>query len=133
MGEYIQPAQTEPEPKTEIPILIRIVRWPMLIFGIVSFFGAFASVPLGALGSRPDIIALGILQFISGIGLIITAIGLSYMRKWILYFLTAVLIMESINVVHPILSGSGKYLELVSLILPFAFLAYLWSIKDKFR
>jgi hypothetical protein len=124
--------------KTKAPILVTIISWLMLLFGLSNFVGVlmlvyyyFLTVPFGIGDLFTVVISTSSIPMMRGIGIIIVAFGIGRMRKWALYVFTVLAVIGLVVFVYSYYSYYS-YIKLdlknfISPVIEILALIYLWK------
>lgn len=121
MEESITTSQVKPR----APLFVKIIAWLMLLSGIGRLFMVLPFLLINR--------ALGVLQLLIAVGLIVTSFGLHGMKRWSLYVFTAITVLAVGASAYTFFTSPIKEItEFASAGIQVLVLVYFWAISKKF-
>lgn len=115
-------------------IIIKIISWLLLIFGILSLLSFLPVLLIGSIARSGFVLFLSVLNLLLGAGYIATAFGLRKMKMWAVTFLTVITVLGILLFIYNYLTTKQvENIELVTWAIQVAVVGYLWTIKHKFK
>lgn len=124
--DQIQNQPVEPLTPAKAPTLLLVISTLIIV---LSSLALLASLAL-ALFTGPYGLILALVPSVLYVAFIIVAVGLRRLRRWALYTYTIVTILSVLYSSYQFVQAAKP--NIISVIIPFLILIYLWSIHTKF-
>jgi uncharacterized membrane protein HdeD (DUF308 family) len=123
---YVQPQPYQHETRPKAPILVIIIAWLMLLYGIGSLLFILPTLLIGS-------VVIGGIALVRSIGLIAVSFGMKHMRRWALYTFTALTILAIGSSFYSFMKNpSGNLTDFADVVIQILVLVYLLAISKRF-